>query len=307
LKVIVTFEVGSGHDYGWEVTNSKITYNTIKGDATGRMLPLAPDTNGIDKSFSSYIDVIFRAIRDADVKNHNLDYIHIGHDEMVCGGNSQYFIAASSDLDRNWLNARVKSLKIGYEQAYYDLIADEVSRRVTAVVTASRKYGQSTKVIMYADMFDPQGNGNPSGNSNGGTNFRAWAKNASGRDTLINLSTMNVLSCQAMANVRNNLVLNPWQYSRTYGDTYDAASSITYFRDKGFHVIPGSAYTSDIDDSREAMKEWIRVSALPENANTVIGQAAFNWYIGPYWRNHPRPALFKILPEMTTTVNALRH
>jgi hypothetical protein len=213
----------------------------------------------------------------------------------------EYFNAASHDLDRNWLDGYVASNSVSYEQAHYDLIANEVKRRVQTIKAAANARNMNTRVMIYADMFDPQFNGNVPGNSNG-ANFYAWAREANFSETTVNLTTMKVLLCRDMQAVRNELVLNPWMYSRTTGgDPYDAAAPLTYFRNCGFKVVTGSAYC--FPDSWDAMAEWIRVSELPENRATVIGHMALSfhdWINFPlYWNNSPRPPFFNVINDLT--------
>lgn len=312
LGVIPQFTLGSAHSETWHLTNANVVYNSIPDDK-GKMTPMAPDPDGIDRSFSSLMDVIFRASRDAGLSGRNLDFIHIGHDEMTSGkavhGSYRFLIGASSPLDKDWLIARSAQTH-GYEKANYDLIADEIKRRVTTISGIAKTYGQSTRTITYADMFDPQGNGNPSGNTSvkNPTRFLGWANG-----DYVGLSTMNVLKTPGMQAIRNQLILCPWQYSRIYGkcyshpepdydtaQSYDAAAALAFFRKSGFKIILGSAFIMHgngvVEDSKRAMREYIRVSSLPGNPDMVIGHAAFTWTLG--WNRSPRLPDWNILRDL---------
>jgi alpha-tubulin suppressor-like RCC1 family protein len=303
LQVIPGFSVGSGHSGSWNTTNASIEINSINSEGEVlTMTPMAPDPDGIDRSFASYVGVVFRAFRAARTTHRrNLDYIHIGHDEMADYVSHDFLIANNSQRDRDWLVQRHQA-GLSYEEAYYELIADEIARRVRTVRDTAAKYGQNTRVILWADMFDPQFNGDPMGNRDPQP-FTGWTP--AGR---VAVNAMHVLTRASIRAVRDHIVLMPWQYApyNPFGDPYDAAATLSYFAANGFRqIIPASSYVSGVDpdltNGRAMMREWVRVSSLPQFEGIVIGQCAANWWENaqdPYWRQQPRPVKFQIVPEL---------
>jgi len=311
LKVIPSLGTGSRWNSDWVATNQENIVPVEKSfeSRTWSMPPLAPDSAGMDRSFSSAVEVVFRAFAAAQNRyGKKLELIHIGHDEAVVG--FELIAGWKPGRDRDDLLNRVASGQ-SWPQAYYGLIADEIFRRVEEIAKIGKAYDNpSLKAMIWADMFDPQSNGDPA--QSGCARFKARA----GADSLVELATAEVLKTPVMESLKKTgkLILCPWQYNTKYycripAHIYDPRATLRYFA--GWKCIPAMAYVdysyADMDsskalaDSRVMMGKWLRVASRPEFSNTVIGFCVTNWWDNrgvDYWTMTPRPELFKIIPEL---------
>lgn len=290
LKVIPCFNMTSSHGGHWVATNTKIKLNTGIDDAgNSYSIPvLIEDAEGMDKSFLSYLRVVKIAFFDAGVSYSQLDYIHIGHDEIVAKDN-KIIIGRWNTDEQNWIKNHGNN-----DSAYYQLMASEVVRRVITIKSAF----PGTKTIIWADAWDPEWTG--------GYNISAW-KNGG---WINNLQTKKVTEQTELSTIKNDLVLMPWMYipSPTPGDDYASDVTLQFFKDNGFKVIVGVALNDfpgyPPEESRIMNKEWVNISKDTRFKDVVIGCCCHTfWDDGRYWNSIPRPIRFQILPEFAKEAN----
>jgi hypothetical protein len=283
LKVIPCFNMSSRWAGHWSATNNNIALNSGT-DNTGHKWSVPvfiEDANGMDKSFRSYLMILKKAFQDAAVSYPQLDYIHIGHDEVI-SNDGELLIARWNADEQSWIKTNGNN-----SNAYYKLMAEEAIRRVTEV----KSILPNTKCIIWADAWDPESNG-------GNNSIVAWTSHG-----LVHLQTKNVIACPELTSLKNDLLLMPWQYETKYiGKDYNPEITLQYFKDNGFKVIIGTALDDigdpTLEDSRKMLKKWVIVSSMSKFKDVVIGCCTHAWWDdGKYWSTSPRPVRFQILPE----------
>jgi hypothetical protein len=300
----------AGYPGTWTATNTNIKTNDGYGMDPSVLLHVPvffADPNGLDKSFESYLNVVKAAFNDAHVSYPNLEYVHLGGDEMYFDvpGTGTVLIAGYS-------NTTEKGMVGNDLNNTYSLIAGSINRDVTKL----KSILPNTMAMMYGDMFDPKYNGMTQP-----TYYQNGTQAPINRTMFAKISTGNVLvepkrvldRSEITQTVKDNLVLMPWMYSNplTLGNSvflhYDANAALSFFKSKGFKVIPAAAIDPSNDPSpnlaytHQMNDEWVLNSKRPEYSGTVRGIASQS-FVGTdgqlYWSTTPRSKIFEILPEI---------
>jgi hypothetical protein len=248
-----------------------------------------------------------------NINSHDLEYVVFTHDEPVShyqilianGGpdNSRKIMASTED--RDFIESRILAGD-SPQLAFRKIAVNEVLQRIqdleaTSVTITINNVKQTstlsnTKMIMYADMWDPCANG---GCLLKATNFQlnkskskwdpanttiCFAPDVAGAtDEIVDLPGLSAFDA---AKVRQKVVLAPWCYSDAWcWNTprcikYDANKTFKYFTDHGFKFIYVSASNDAADhpttqENLDAIHSY--VSSSMGYRNNCIGYNAAIW------------------------------
>lgn len=308
LKVIPEFQNMDCHSGHWTNISSSIQTQVIP--ASGRILvndpnaindrvtAFGPDpvgTQQYDHFFNELIEVIYDAFDAAIVKANaagtplsysNLDFIDIGFDEPVHrwgnAPNWQYLLSAGMcQNDINWIKSNVPSSE-STQTKLVKLIANAIRRKVDSITNIAGTHGQSTRVMLFSDMFDP--------NHLGGY-FRLWTFDDLENPTrLISVNTTSLVNEDDILPIKNNIIIKPWQYDRfTFADDindYDTEESYDFFSNNGFQFMPTCAVNDangPITDSRKhQIFETLNIAQNSKYKNSLAGFCAVHWGSGEW-------------------------
>lgn len=291
----------------------------------------APDSIGIDKSFEDLVKTIVSA-HDSANTNYPLEFIHLGHDEPtfykymliggVCPGKHGINILGSwyisdkerefSQKDRNWIKAFIGSENYTDENislAFQALIINSLYRKVKTI----KKYSPKTKVMIYADAWDPC--------MNGINSFRTSFKRKKGRDeycvaqlvpdTSKGIATLPGLTDEEKKFLRENVILLPWNYYgvRAYAginpvrEDYDTYKTFSYLAKNDFKFI----YTFELLSKNQSWPpDKRRTNQMYEFVNTAqlfkkncLGYMAAHW--DAKWDNPKHKDCFRTMEELYKT------
>jgi hypothetical protein len=250
----------------------------------------ANEPEGFDKSI---IDV-FTAIRDgfADAKlPYSLEYVHIEHDEpqflnwLLMGGVGAQ-CGNALPYRGNFARGAVSSADVAYiaaqlheghtpQEAYQRLLADELYRRV---VQADQVFGQSVKLLFYAESFDDQ--------SWGGV---PWRVSSGDSLTIVMNGVIDLpgLTEERKYKVKERTVPVLWNYDGKIafvndilgwlnrGD-YNSDSAFKRFAARGYDFLYVGALENGTD-SKNQIKEY--AAAAKEYRGNCLGYLAAAWNV----------------------------
>jgi hypothetical protein len=284
------------------VNASAVRYSTsMAADPPGTV-------NGTDQAISDALAEIkagFDLAKAALGFTYDLEYIHLGHDEPVendwlLTGNEQNNISYSSN-DWNYIHDKWWNKGFTVEAAYRMLFADEIMRRVKSVRTI---IGASTKVMIAADLWDPQ--------ANGGLFKTVWHSNTKVGVRMVDASQVNAgqygiglatlpgLLPNDAAMVRSSLILCPWNYYYKWrwpkdpdaDGKYGAAATYAYFAKNSFRFTPFGSNDPDLTGSPASLAEG--TYAMQQGALYLkkYQGSYYSGYIAAYWPISGDPAPF---------------
>ena len=288
----------------------------------------APDSIGIDKSFEDLAKAIVTA-HDSANTNYPLEFIHLGHDEPtfdkyiliggICPGKHGVNILGSwyisdkesvfSQKDRDWIKNFIGSESYTDENislAFQALIINSLYRKVKTI----KKYSPKTKVMIYADAWDPCMNGinafRSSFKRKGDKNEYCVAQLVP--DISKGIATLPGLTEEEKKFLRENVILLPWNYSgvRSYAginpvrEDYDTHKTFSYLAKNDFKFI----YTFELVHTR---RTWppaqSRINQMNEFVNTAklfkqncLGYMAAHWAAD--WDNPKHKDCFRTMEEL---------
>lgn len=340
MRLVPKIQINSGWSSHWKCVrdhdNHEIEMNLIKAHDgntpvrfTGWGCPsFAPDSNGIDKSFEDLIKTIVLAHDSANV-SYPLEFIHLGHDEpafyayMHIGGVTpgkhgknapgSWYISDKdreySQKDRDWIKIFLGTEKYTDENislAFQALLVNSLYRKVKTI----KKHVSTTRVIIYADAWDP---------CMGGINSFLTSFQRKGRnkeycvaqlvpDTSTGIATLPGLTEKEKTFFHKNVILSPWNYDgmRAFAgvhpvkEDYDTYKTFSYFSKNGFKFI----YTFELIPKERGWPpaKW-RLRQMNEYINTAklfkqdcLGYNAAHW--GANWDNPKDKDCFRGMEEL---------
>lgn len=339
MELIPKIQINSGWSSHWrhlrDKDNPKIEMNLIKAKNRKQKHlswwgcpSFAPDSNGIDKSFEDLIKSIVKAHKSAKVP-YPLEFIHLGHDEpafyefMHIGGvipgkhgknkHGSLYIPKKpreySQKDRNWIRNSVGSNKYTDENislAFQAIIVNSLYRKVKTI----KNHSPNTKVMVYADAFDPC----MGGINSFLTSFKR--KDSSNEycisqfvsDTLKGMATLPGLTNKEKKFFRKNVILLPWNYNgmqafagvKPVREDYDTYKTFSYFSKNGFKFI----YTFElIPKDQKWLPEQNKINQMYEFVNMAklfkencLGYNAAHWSAD--WDNPKHRDCFRTMEEL---------
>jgi hypothetical protein len=228
-------------------------------------------TNGIDKAFNDLLIEIregFNLAKQSAGFTYSFEYIFLGHDEPVDEnriliGNTTNNVSFSTN-DRNYL---VNNGGLTSSSAYQKLIVSHVYRRITTVKSV---LGSSVRVLIMADMWDPEADGGTNLNTNNGTIRLVDPFQAQSGNYNQGIATLPGLTSTAKSTFRSSVILSPWNYwyawpfpgDPTNDGDYNTETTFSYFNYNGFNFISMCSIgveddISNIQESSVAMREYI--------------------------------------------------
>jgi hypothetical protein len=229
--------------------------------------PFAPDpgVGHFDRAFDTLLAVFKEAFNEVQgsLKYHSLDYVHIAHDECITDADTSraYFLIGECSVDQSWIQSHLSMYGNSLETTVQNLMGSEIKRRVHAITS---RFGGSTKVIMFADMWDR--------NMYDSKNNKVYpAIIPATYSTSSFISTWGVVNTDSAKFVKDTLILQPWRYGDpTSYNTYDTYNS---FKLSGFKFQYGWSLVSfnAPADCLLQLSKFIENSWKPEFKSNAIG------------------------------------
>ena len=284
LRFIPMYQMMHGDAQEWGVINANIanTSNTcwsISDTKEVKCPSYSPDPYGVrlmDSTVKQLVTTIKAAFDSAHL-SYPLEYIHIGHDELMVsyGSPRMLNIATTSTADTAFVNSYGGD-SAGVQNGIQQLIANEINRRVSQITTIS----PGTKVMIWADMFDPQ--------FNGGTH---WQCNS---DLFYNGTPTTITTGGALSLIENKdqLIFMPWDYLAAVSDpnrpNSNAQLAFEYFRNNNCHFVwtwsivwidsmLDTSYLSLWSINLAALNDYVKAGQLTANKNNSLGYCAAIW------------------------------
>jgi hypothetical protein len=317
LKFIPQIQTGSKWSMHWTGIDATLPMNILSTtDDNGRPISygcpshasFAHSSGTYDmkmfNAFNSVMTALKQGFDDAKASGlpyPNMDYVSIGHDEPVHGdrllignGNTQF-----SQPDRDFISRNLASFGNDTGKTYSALIANEVYTRITQIHS---RFTNKPKVIISADMWDPQANGgNEKDTYQSGIRIKLVPTNSVGQG----IASLPGLNGTEQGVVRGSLVLAPWNYYRVWPwnkdpdntDAYDADKTLAYMAGSGFSLLYWGtvAFGNDpLDNGGFIVTNAIRnnVSASLSHQSKVLGYIAGYWGVSPPEAGQPTPPGF---------------
>ncbi len=249
------------------------------GMMTYRVPPQSPEYGPMNRVLDGLLSIIVAAHEEAkpQLRYKNLDFIHLGMDEIVVawGGKVSTPIIAAGlcRADRVWISTHAPGLSS--EKQIERLISASLRNKIERIGTITEKYGLNTRQMIWADMFDPQRFG---GKNSSFISFEnLWDPNLIKNSPEFNLSESavsptisNVLLDSEVVVVRTKLLLNPWYYGSP--KNYSAPRATQFFDSCGYEYAfftSGATFTHRSEklqhypvpvDRYEALENYVRAS-----------------------------------------------
>jgi len=239
LRLIPHLQTGNIHAWFYhDIVNRKIPRQLIH-----RNLPFPADTPApfydsyvmspdvsdsgaasMNNAFDLMWTTVFNAFKNAKSKMtyKNIDFVHLGYDENYCAWVDSAIdrfkvvpLVGLCGADTLWLknnNLRYSSTEIQVQRLY----AANIKQRVTQILSIAKKYHCQTKIMLWADMFDPYHTGGYSNLFSFKNLFdRALQSNDPGYDALGNLVKVRLVGILRQPDIKavmDDLVLCPWAF-----------------------------------------------------------------------------------------------
>ncbi len=269
LKLIPGFGMCSPHckiwkeegfsqvNYDNEIKNIKMNEISTTHDSETKSWISTPFK---DPKFQEYFKIILQQVKlefdaaKSDANNNrrpfkfnkNIEYIHLSYDEaynldpkVIPDPEPDYRETAvftllagySNRNDQNYIQSRISKhndSSLAFREMYASNIYDNIA-------TIHSVFESHPKLIIFADMFDPQ--------SHGKWKFKTYLPNVEVQ--LCSENGSGVLDLPGLSPyerniVKSNLILNPWCYINNFypqQPPYNADSTFRYFTDKGYNII----------------------------------------------------------------------
>lgn len=286
LRLIPMYQImhGSVTDWSWINTAIEKTWNvytwTDKTEHWVYCPSFSPDPAGIrlmDSTIKQLIQTTKAAFDSARLP-YPLEYIHIGHDELMATYDPPRMlnIATTSKADiafiRTFSKDTSRSLDSSeVQEGIQTLIANEIDRRVAQIKEIC---GTGTKVLLWADMFDPQYNGK--------AHWHCSPQLLT--DTSKTITTAGTLS---KIKSKAQLIFMPWCYNTDMFDnagfpeySYNAKIAFQYFKDNNCRFVWTYSVTGANKLSKTemgALREYISASQLSTFKGFALGYCAATW------------------------------
>ncbi|MGB7566406.1 MAG: hypothetical protein WBM07_00985 [Chitinivibrionales bacterium] len=251
-----------------------------------------------------------------------LEFIHLGHDECYYVNGSPFLLIGygeradnaghlGSQTDKDTINTWIlpTSSKGGKgfsaTVAFRALMAQEIYRRQNQVRNLAGM--PNTKVMIDADMWDPQYNGEITWSTWQGS--VTLAPNVAGHtNEIIDLPG---LSASNIADVQNNVIFVPWMYGVTWNFNgtlvnYDANATFGYFMGKNFYtmffasldIIEGQVLDPELPNTTTQIEHYL--SAYYERKDANI-KNCLGYVVGEWCGWNPPPADMYAQPWMNNS------
>jgi len=251
LRFIPLFQTGnmhSAHLYAADSTMaSQLRHRAFgaHGMHTRQAPPQSPDyqpMNAVIEGLTRIVASAFAAAR-PEIGYENLDFVHLGMDEIVLawGGKVPTPVVAAGlcEPDRQWMKRHAPD-RSSAEQIEL-LIAASIRNKAERVRAIAGEYGIDTRIMLWADMWDPRLSGGLNGHY---VTFQdLWDSSLVHDDPAFDVKSntvpvrlASILERPDMRAVRDALVLCPWYYGHT--PSYDAHATLSHFDTTGYdHVF----------------------------------------------------------------------
>lgn len=251
MRLIPLFQTGSMWSRHWQAVDAgDIDWVPLPaGHKPGIGMPsYAPTQGGNIKPFGTYfqelLQIIENAFNRATLSYSNLEYVHIGHDEAV-DYNTRNLLVGRSAMDQQWMLSHPGSDEV-------DLMIFELEERVADAVAIV----PGTRLLIWADMWDPWRNGNPYGTAD--------------------------LANRASNVIRNNVIFMPWQYdAQSNGADYPTVQAYRTFSTNNLQFL----FTMAIADNGQNRHMMPRMPQVWEHVNAG-GRAEFRNHLLGYCSAH---------------------
>jgi len=282
IPLLQTGNMHSAHLYAADSTmDSQIRHRAFgaHGMKTRRVPPQSPDYQPMNDVLTGMARIVAWAFAAArpELSYENLDFMHVGMDEIVLawGGNvpTPVIAAGLCEPDRQWMKRHAPEHSSA-EQIEL-LLAASIRSKVERVRTVAGEQGLDTRIMLWADMWDPQLQGGAKGRM---ITFRdPWDSSLVHNDPAFDIEAnavpvrpASILRRPDMRAVRGALVLCPWYYGHT--PSYDAHAALSHFDTTGYdHVFftTGARY-----DRRNDKLEHYPVPPRRRHAAVAYAQAS---------------------------------
>jgi hypothetical protein len=301
IRLVPEIQMGDCHAADWKFArdhwNNNIQMTRIQmNDSMGPVYgchAFTDEPGGVDKTFVEYLQVILAAYTEAAVR-YPLEFIHLGHDEPSAGtwlimGNCKTGQATAANAGAflcgndisNWKVHRVLdtcSADINYlaansvspgtpTLAVQKLLVSEIFRRINQVQSV---FGTRTKVVIHADMWDPQ---------------FYFQKYYLANDQMVTPSN-GICDLPGLKNgekekFRKNIILMPWVWEQCQGPStsmkivkYNPDITFSRFSKKGFKFIWMHTITEGSTNAAQSQSYY--KTSLKYTSN-CLGYAAASW------------------------------
>ena len=316
LRMIPKIQLGSGWSYHWykvkKYKNSKIQMNRIKATIffpEGQKKTVyvgcpsfSLDKEGVDASVEELLNQIKSAHAEAGVF-YPLEFVHLGHDEpaffdrSLIGGidadnrvtsiGNGWKIKVDSCLERSGkdtmaLKNAIETFNGNYTKAYQFLFVSEISNRISQI---SSILGMKVKLMIYADVFDPQRNGT----------IKLKCSRINGRKYIIQMiqkinpmlntgiATLPGLTKEQADLIHRNIILLPWNYIPqvwVWGDStiswkYNPEITFNYLKHNKFNFVWVHEFSPSNSDTKKQLNLW--VAASQRYKDVCLGWNAAVW------------------------------
>ncbi len=324
LRLIPLFQTGGIHAGHWrkisplEMQRIPSTLCTgsepliVSCSESNNHVPLfAPDSiqqNGFDRSFEQLINIIYQSFYTvvSDVHNplsySNLEYIHIGFDEPVHrwkdNPHDYLLMAGLCSADKHWIQKSCQSSSMN--SCILSLIADNLARKIDVIKKIASEHSCSTKVIIYADILDP--------NHLGGYDRLFTLNDFDTPTKLKNIKTWRLIDREKLQRRKSHLVLMQWLYNHHYNQKdYNTQATFDLFSSRGYAMLYSCALADGdekISLSRaHQIKEVTELSQKPKYKRHILGYAAMHfsphlWNANPAHVPLPQFLTMEVIPAL---------